>query len=328
MRFLKTIERDTLKLDIQLMDTLNEEEINNFLISFYKSFGLRSNFNFNWFNWFYNENPLGKCRNYILTNENRDIVGGFGYSLFNYSFKGVSKIGVIGINGFINPDYTGLGLYTQLISETLKDVHRSYDLAFSFPHSDNKASIKGHINSDWKHIKKLDFYVKKINSEENLHPNKNIIISKIEALKEFDFNSSRDSFFIKNYERLDWRFYKRPDKNYKTLIYKRNNNIIGYIIYTLYNDKDGSHRCQVADYDYLEKIAFIQLIDELSLIGKKYNYSTIEFLVNEDHSDTKVLTDLSFVKKKESYEMFINGSQTGFNETRNFKFEFGYFDVI
>lgn len=142
MECIKLIERKNIKLTIQLMDTSDEKEINKFLISFYKSFGLRYSLDFNWFNWYYNNNPVGKCLNYTLLNDKDDIVGAFGYFKFNYRLNKVSKKGVISVNGFINPDYTRMGLYTELIYESLKDIHKSYDLAFSYPHSDNIGSVK------------------------------------------------------------------------------------------------------------------------------------------------------------------------------------------
>jgi hypothetical protein len=328
VKFFKKIERDNLNLSIQLMDTLNQVEINDFLKSYYKSFGVRSSLNFNWFHWFYNENPIGKCQNYILKNEQDNIVGGFGYSLFNYFSKGIKKVGVIGVNGFINPDYTGLGLYTQLITESLKDILKSHELAFSLPHSENIASIKGHLNSGWKLVKKLDFYVKYINLKDNIPSNKNINVIDIPALRNFDFNYSRGSYLIKSYDWLNWRFNRRPNKQYNTLVYTLSDTIKGYVIYTLYIDKDGNTRCQVADYEYIEKTIFVQLLENLCFIGSENNYQTIEFLVNEEYSDTKILKDLSFIKKNESYHMFGNGNLTKFENNRNFKFEYGYFDVV
>lgn len=328
MRIIKKINRDNLNLDIQLMDTLNEVEINKFLISYYKSFGLRYSLDSNWFKWFYNENPFGKCQNYILTDENNDIVGGYGFSLFNYSFQQESKSGVIGINGFINPDYTGLGLYTELITEALKEINRNHELAFTFLHSDNIPTIKGHLKGNWQIVKQFYFYIKTLTPNENFSLSANTSESDIEALKDYKFSFAKDLFFIKNYEWLNWRFYQRPDKNYKVLVSKIEDKVVGYFIYSLYKDKDGYTRCQIADYDYLEKNTFLQLLDGITRIGVINNYSTIEFLVNEHHSDTEILSDNLFVKKAESYEMLINGSLTRFNENRDFKFEYGYFDVI
>lgn len=328
MEFIKTIKKDNLQLSVQLMDTLNEDEIAIFLTSYYRSFGLRYSLDSKWFKWFYNENPFGKCRNYVLTNEKNDIVGGYGFSLFNYSFQKQNKNGVIGINGFINPDYTGLGLYTELIDEALQDIRKTCELAFTFLHTNNIATIKGHLKGDWKLIKKFYFYIKTLNSNEDNPLNENISESAIEELKDYHFSSAANLFFIKSYDWLYWRFYKRPDKNYKILIYKLNNKIEGYFIYTLYNDKEGNNRCQIADYDYREKSIFIELLKEMAQLGVKNNYSTIEFLVNEEHCDTEILNEQSFVKKEESYEMFINGDLARFNANKDFKFEYGYFDVI
>ena len=311
------------------MDTSNEDEINKFLISYYKSFGLRYSLDSTWFKWFYNDNPSGKCVNYILTNENNEIIGAFGYSIFSYSFNEVEKKGVIGINGFINPDYTGLGLYTDLILETLKDIHRKYDLAFSFPHSDNLGSVKGHINSEWKFTNDFYFYVKNIKPKEIISIDENILESKFECLRNYKFSRRPESFFIKSFEWLNWRFYERPDKDYEVFIYKNSHNIIeGYVVYTLYQDKSGLKRFQIADYDYIKNEVFMKLLAKVSQLGSKYKCSTFEFLVNEEHFDTEILLKESYVKKEESYKMFVNGDLAKLNINRNFKFEFGYFDVV
>lgn len=329
MKFLQNIEKKNIKLSINLMDTKNRNEINKFLSSYYKSFGLRYSLDFKWFNWYYNDNPCGKCQNYILTNENNDIIGAFGYSIFNYTFKEVGKLGVIGVNGFINPEYTGLGLYTELISETLKDIHRNYELAFSFPHCNNIGSVKGHINSGWVFSKSFHFYVKNLNTLNNVIIDNNALESDFKELINYRFSKTLSMVFIKNFEWLNWRFYERPDKDYHLVIYKNNRNIVrGYIIYTYYKDINNLIRCQIADYDYNDINVYQTLLNKVMQVAYKHDCSTVELLVNDDHSDTEILVKESFVRKDECYKMFLNGELSKFTNSKDFKFEFGYFDVI
>ena len=128
---------------------------------------------------------------------------------------------------------------------------------------------------------------------------------------------------------MNWRFYERPDKEYDVIIHKNENNLIeGYIICTSYKDKNGLNRCQIADYDYNVNNVFKYLLNKVTQLALKHDCSTVEFLVNEDHFDTELLRVQSFVRKEESYKMFLNGDSSELDKGQCFKFEFGYFDVI
>jgi RimJ/RimL family protein N-acetyltransferase len=329
MEQIKTITKNNLTLTLQLMDTTNESEINKFLIGYYKSFGLRNRLDIRWFNWFYNDNPLGKCQNFLLTNNKNEIIGAFGFSIFEYYSVGVSRKGVIGVNGFINPDYTGQGLYTTMISESLQEIHEEYDIAFSYPHSNNIASVKGHTKSGWEYYKKIYFYKAIPSNVTESSADDYAIDSRIEDLLNYDFSKKTNSFLVKNYDWIKWRFKERPDKKYNLIInLNKNGTFQGYLIYTMYHQNDNSIRCQVADYDYKDVKVFESLLSKINQVAFSCKCSTLEFLVNEDCTDTTILTQNSFIKKEESYDMFVNGDLSKFNLDYDFKFEYGYFDVI
>ena len=330
MEYLEEIKCDKEILKIEIMDTADEEEINLFLQSFYKSFGPRYSFDANWFNWFYNENPSGKCVNFLLVNQKKEIIGAYGYSLFRYFQNREVRKGVIGINGFINPEYTRKGLYSILMSRSLKYIHQKYVLAVSYLHHQNQGTVKGHLKSEWKHVKDFYFFVRQLNSSPSC-PIENIIgQDKFSSLRNYPFSRTENNFFCKSYQWLHWRFKERPDKKYQVLIEEDSGNIGGYIIYTVYNADLDLRRCQVAEYDYQERKHFIRLLDKVMAAAVEKDCNTVEFLANEDNQDTEILIEQKFAKTDEYYSMVKHGSASGtsIRDTKDFKFEYGYFDVV
>ena len=329
MKYLEKLKCENESLTMELMDTADEEEIHLFLQSFYKSFGPRYSFDMSWFNWFYNINPAGRCINFLLVNQKREIIGAYGYSPFQYFQNRKVREGVIGINGFINPEYTRKGLYSRLISRSLVHIHQKYFLAVSYLHHQNQGTIKGHIKSDWKLIKDFHFFVRHLNpvsssTIENVAPR-----DKISSLREYNFHKTENAFFCKSYQWLHWRFEERPDKKYQVLIEEDNGDIGGYLIYTFYNENPTFHRCQVADYDYQDSNFFIRLLEKLVIIASEQGCDTVEFLANEDNQDSEILHKQSFAKIDEHYSMFQHGRASASTlGSKYFKFEYGYFDVV
>lgn len=311
--------------EIFIMENRNIIERKKFFECFYSSFGPRYNFDENWFDWYYLNNPFGICDNYLLINEENIVVGAFGYAKILFLSSNNIKEGTLGINGFINPNYAGRGLYTDLMTFSLNNIMTRYEVGFSFPHGNNIGSIKGHIKSGWRHTENARFFKHEINNLGNHTKSSNSSQSNILNLVDFEFNRKKSDFFHKTFDWIKWRFYERPDKKYLTITVSDGISLIsGYLIYTIYSDSTGK-RCQVADYEYHSIIDFQKLLNALINLANINNYLSVEFLVNEEHEDSIIIMENGFKSCNEHYQMFTYGN---IEFPLNFKIEYGSFDVI
>lgn len=284
-------------------ESLIEQEL--FLESFYKSFGFRKQLDIKWLNWFYNNNPLGLCNNYILIDiEKVSWIGGFGYSKVAYLMNGIKGIGGLGINGFINPEYEGKGLYTKLISLSLEADNPNNEIYFSFPHKNNLPSIKGHLKSGWKNFISLTFL--EINIEVNkLIFSDAICVEQPENLKYLDFelfNDNSSLSFIRNFDFLYWRFITRPNKTYKYLQIKIGMDI-GYMVLGFYEKLDGTKRCQIIDYRTTSELCLSQLIYKAYEVAILNKCMILDVLINPASVTCELYLSLGFIPRNEGYEL-------------------------
>lgn len=325
MKLISTFINCNEHFDVFIMDNTRKLERKEFFECFYSSFGPRYNFDENWFDWYYLNNPFGICDNYLLINEKKILVGAFGYAKIVVQSSNKIKEGTLGINGFINPNFAGRGLYTDLMSSSLNNVKSRYEVGCSFPHGNNIGSIKGHIKSGWEHTKNATFFKRKINGVENKAKTSNSSQSNILNLVDFEFSKKKSAFFYKTFDWIKWRFFDRPDKKYEAITINNGTDLIsGYLIYTIYSDSTGK-RCQVADYDYHTILDFQKVLNVLINLAGVNNYSSVEFLVNEDHEDSPILSENGFKPSQEHYQMFTYGN---IEFPLNSKIEYGSFDVI
>lgn len=328
--FLEVIERNNIKFGVYLMDNSSDEEVELFFKSFYSSFGFRSQFDRKWFDWFYKENPAGACNNYILidllTNE---WIGGFGFAKINYIFQGQLKIGAVGINGFINFGYEGLGLYTDLIKCGLRNESFGKNIAFSYPHSQNIASQKGHLKSGWTEFLRMSFLeirLKKI--EIDLSANIEIY-GNTDVFKNFDFDKlkySNEFSFNRTYDYLNWRFFKRPDKKY-TLLAIESGIYYGYMILGYYKLSNGIYRCHIADYQYSHQFVLIKLIERAKFLASEKGCEVLDVLINLESDAFQVFTEKDFVPRNEGYNLMIY-SVASVDLPLNCHVTYGDFDVV
>lgn len=325
MELISTLQNNNENFDVFIMDNKNKCERQEFFECFYSSFGPRFSLNENWFDWYYLKNPYGICDNYLLLNKKMKIIGAFGYAKNMFYLSNILHKGILGINGFINPNYAGRGLYTDLMINSLTHLRSMFDYGFSFPHGKNIGSIKGHIKSDWKLFKKAVFLKYPVNnSQKNIKPS--IIIQKeITELFDYEFKKNQYSFFYKTFDWIKWRFHERPDKKYGAITISNETNFnSGYLIYTFYTDSSGK-RCQVADYEYYSKYDFSKLLDYIIDFAISSNCISVEFLVNEEHEDTQILLEKGFLISEEHYLMFTYGN---IQIPTDIKIEYGCFDVV
>ena len=110
------------------------------------------------------------------------------------------------------------------------------------------------------------------------------------AIDEWDF------IFKRNKEMLEWRFSLNP-KKYNKLVFKKNDLIIGYLVYTLsYND--GDSKLTIADFLFLKqyKSALGYAINVLNNTALEKNINSINLWYSLQSEFTKILIQNSFYR--------------------------------
>lgn len=327
---LEIIECKKHKFGVHLMDNTSDLEVELFLNSFYNSFGFRTQFNRRWFDWFYLENPNGLCNNYLLLDlESNNWIGGFGFAKVNYLFQGKQKIGGCAINGFINSGYEGMGLYTELIKSGLKQESFLERIAFSYPHSKNIASQKGHLKSGWNEFLRLSFLEMELKKTKIILSKKLEIYEDIELFRKFNFVNlfiNNEFSFCRSFDFLNWRFFNRPDKKYSLLaidagIY------IGYMILGYYRTSTGKFRCHIADYQYSHQVVLLNLIEKARDTAIEKGCQVLDVLINLKSDAIQVFTENDFVLRDEGYNL-MTYSEKKIELPLNCHIAYGDFDVV
>ena len=305
LNLVEIFDNNTQKYGVYLMNNQSVQEQKWFMDSFYRSFGIRKHLNLNWFNWFYNLNPCGTCRNYVLIDmEKGTWIGGFGFAKIPYRLNELNSIGGLAVNGFINPGYEGKGLYTKLISRGLGLESSKERILFSLPHASNLASIKGHLKSGWERLTGLSFMEIKVDKSKS-KPNHAVCLDQPEDLETLNFNLfNQDNVFefMRNYNFLFWRFISRPNKKYSFLKVEMDEHI-GYMVLGFYEPINGCKRCQIADYRYTAKSCLLELINSAYLVALQNKCNILDVLISENCEPYDLFSSAGFAPGKEGYEL-------------------------
>ena len=311
------------------MNNESQEQQILFLDSFYKSFGLRVQLNQTWFNWFYIQNPLGHCNNYILLDlRNNQWIGGFGFAKKSYFSNGNRVVGGLAVNGFVNPGYEGRGLYTELIATGLEEENYLDRGAFSFPYNRNIASIKGHLKSGWQSSIRLSFLETHIDGQ-GKDDAQIIYTSDPGDLNKIDFESIEifsELNFSRNYSELSWRYLDRPDKQYKYLTMTSSEEM-GYMILGNYVTKDGSERCEIADYRFSSPEILHRLIKKAKFVAAEGKYQNLDVLINPDSQCHVNFQAHGFKGRGDGYEL-LTYCRKPLVLPRDVVVNYGDFDVV
>lgn len=270
--------------------------------------------------------------------------------LYKSKVFSVAEIG----DTYVDKKYQGRGFFTDLVNKSEKDAKDFYfiyglpnhlslpiylkrcnfqlinslDLhSFIYPLSINKFlsnrignSLASFINMFYK------LYVKSSILFFNLKYN----FSKTYTYQEIEkFNESFDIFwnkaskewdfiFMRNKKMINWRFDENP-KKYKKLIFKKDSNVIGYLVYSESYEEDS--RIIIADFlflkehieafDYslylIKKIALKRRINGISLWytlksvftktlfeNRFYKNNTVPFIINKGNNDLVELNNIHF----------------------------------
>jgi len=255
---------------------------------------------------------------------------------------------------YVDKKYQGRGFFTELVNKSekdAKDFHFIYGLpnhlslpiylkrcnfklinsldlhSFIYPLSINKFLSKRIGNSSASFLNMFyKLYIKSSILFFNLKYNfsKTYTYQEIETFNEsFDIFWNRastewDFIFVRNKKMINWRFDENP-KKYKKLIFKKDSNIIGYLVYSESYEEDS--RIIIADFlflkehieafDYslclIKKIALKRRINGISLWytlksvftetlfkNRFYKNNTVPFIINKENNDLVELNNIHF----------------------------------
>jgi len=306
--FIETFKVQNVLYGVYLMDNKDNDEIENFFLMFHSCFGIREDLDKTWFNWFYNANPAGVCKNYILLDVSKNIyVGAYGFAKIRYVLNGIRKLGGLGINAMILKEYGRRGLFSRLMDIGLEKENYNKDrLAFSFPHWANIGSVKGHYKSGWSDLDRNHFYYKDKTS---------ISIKSIDCVREvsntaiIDFNLFKKGkmfYFDKTNDWLTWRFTNRPNRKYIILgNYESDNYINGYMVLVFYRSKNNVTRCQIVDYGIKNANILRNLLIKAENIAVKGNADVLDIMLSDHSDDLDVFLNNRFKKSDEFYHLLV-----------------------
>lgn len=305
--FITEFEQNNLRFGITLLNNRDEKSINRFLALFNDCFGQRPGVNLDWYRWFYTNNPLGECHNYGLIDlTTGNLVGTFGYSKTCYFLNNLRCEGRIAVNGMIHKNYSRKGLYSRLIHETSEIEVRDCDILLSFPHCNNKPSIKGHYNAGWNFPRKCNFYSKSDLGKTNA---KNVVcVNKIEILKDIKYPAlllSDGFYFSRDYLWLKWRYGNKPNKSYFYLVHNRTAEPVdAYMILSIYQDKT-EKRCQIVDFRFMHKESLAALINHAENVAIENKCNRVDVMICESAKELSLFKDLFFSRTDEYYELLL-----------------------
>jgi len=330
MNILRTLTKNNKEYAVRLLDNEDAGEVDRYFDLYYEAFGVRPHLDKTWFNWFNNLNPLGKCNNYILVDlEKNKIAGTYGLSKIMTINSGEKMLSGLGVNGMVGKDYRRQGLYADLMQIALS-AENTTSFYYSFPHSSNIGTIKGHKNAKWKSLKKLFFYEKR--NLERFSSLNSIELDSFDALKEIDFHlfqKSKHVFFYRSAEWLAWRFLERPHKKYNIIAtFDKSSDITGYMVLGYYHNANNIIRCQIVDYGAQNSASLDDMIKKAQSIALDNNAQIIDLIMDQYSGDLPVFLTGGYSNTDESYEMFTFSKNEEIVVPVEIKTVLGDFDAV
>lgn len=186
------------------------------------------------FDWHLNQYPPGKKRNFTIF-DGKSLVGIFSAMTINFKYNEYQKTGSLLTNAMIHPKYRGKNNLVKLLNFAInKEKSIGMDSIFVVP---SNVAFRSVTMSGFKVLGNLDF-IGKFSFKKTKHKcininsfDSNFDVFKQEMCKKTNFMLCKDSAY------LNWRYVKRPDKNYKIFIKLEDDEIAGWIVMSQYDEK-------------------------------------------------------------------------------------------
>lgn len=339
---------------------------NLFLLDQFFKIQFNDNYRYGQMGYFYwkllkNRSGLGFINYY---NDNNKIIATTSVTpkslIINSNEKLVAEIG----DTYVDKKAQGKGLFTSLVKKSINDSEKMH-LIYGTPNHLSMPIYLSKCNFFENELFKVHSFVRPLNIRNFLKKRIgyipasilsffykifvriNVMFSNIifnssknfsyEKIEFFDDNFNKlwdlakdewDFIFKRNKEMLEWRFSLNP-KKYNKLVFKKNDLIIGYVIYTIsYND--GDSKLTIADFLFLKQYnsALSYAINILNNTALEKNINSISLWYSLQSDLTKILLKNSFYRFNQVPIIFNKSSEEISNLLNNVHFTISDSDNI
>ncbi len=251
----------------RIITNLNlEKDFHNFEELCLLSFGERTNQDFEMHKWMFDENPYnpnGENMMYVLKDGDK-IIGADGLIPFELYVRGKVLLAAHSVKSMTHPEFKRQGIFRTMTDNSVESGRQGgVDVIIGLA---NVNSYPAYEKFGWPTLFEKEVYIRPINIKKNLLPRVKIGFlaslgntmyklydgtrmsfknesSKLNAtVKEFDFvpesineywEKYKDEYnvaIVRDYKYLNYRYNKRPDVKYKTLLIDSDNEKIGFVI--------------------------------------------------------------------------------------------------
>lgn len=175
-----------------------------------------------WFYWKFRDNPYGESVLSCVQVGGR-VIGCVAYGMQLFKYYNKEYAGALSFETFVDPDYQGKGIFTQLIKKAETELKkRRVQLLLNFP---NVKSMPGFIKDGWKSINVSETWLKVLNYKNPIGLIKNIRKEFIPLSHEYQDRQEDllcvddlNAFYASvNADYLRWRFFSYPHSAYVVL---------------------------------------------------------------------------------------------------------------
>jgi hypothetical protein len=211
---------------------------------------------FSLFKWHFLDCPSGPRRSYVLEKDD-SFIGLMSALPIKIKHNNTIKNGTLFTNGMLHPDYRGKNIFIDLVCKGInEEKKKKSEILLVVP---SKISYKSTIKTGYTFLGNLDFIAKFFFK---IRKNRCIRIDNFDSDidKLMDQITQRTNFLVyKDYKYLNWRYTKRPNKNYKFYITKTDDEITGFMVISNYDDRKYL-KTHIVDLQAINFVAFKELI--------------------------------------------------------------------
>lgn len=245
-------------MDDFLIRLATREDIDDVISLMRACFGEREFLHRKWYEWFNFGCPAGFNRNYVAVDKATGrMAGGYGLLPVKIKINGQILDGSLCTNVMTHPDYQGKGLFTQMGRFCLatEEAYQSR-ISLGVP---NENAYRGHMKLGWKVLSDLVF-IAKFSLRNKPHRSRGVPAFDRRVGKLLAQHAQKANLAVaKDYQFLNWRYPKRPDKKYRLFVFEDGGSVEGYVALKYFDD-NGYKKMHIVDIVASSEAAFDDLL--------------------------------------------------------------------
>ncbi len=224
----------------------------------------------NWYWKYKGNNPYGKSLVWVATDKKK-IVATFSIIPLEYIIDGKVVKGSCSIAMIVHPDYQNKGLI-KFVADKLFNEAKINKIRFVYGYPNENAYQIHKVFFSYTDISMQKLYFQKIHKDLKIKLENKILINESERFDKADnkflkkASNQRKVSLKRTNDFLNWRYFDRPDYQYKVFKFVKNNNLIAYVVLKIYKE-DKIIRGHIIDLFYDKKT---NVFNEIINFSKKY----------------------------------------------------------